>query len=339
MRPTGFVLSAAVFCRFASAQAGTVTLVNDSHPWANLEPGDNFTLSIIGAAPYSEITIVESGGAPYDFGLTNEDGDWWVEGTYTAAYVGSYSEYWYVGGNSVPAYNLSYYTYAPTLPFFHIWPNYSGQNCPPTSTFPDYCTVSGGAMYWRSTPIAYASSSSVLSDSYMDLVADSWNNAQSKLSFEPSTEVLNVLAEDAPLAAGILGHTEVESEVCNSECYGEVDECTGECADSSMIYYSFIQLDSSQIAAAAPHYYLTAAGLATQVVIHELGHSIRLGHATETNRICSEVQSLMYPNEQLLLTCGVYGPTSCDVDEVDAIYPSVPYCAQGGDYCDGVSCE
>lgn len=87
----------------AAAQTGTVTLTNVGHPWAQFEVGDTFLLSIQGAAQNATVTVTLGSGAPYTSGMTDNDGNWSVSGTYTDQNANlGYTEHWYVNGVFVP---------------------------------------------------------------------------------------------------------------------------------------------------------------------------------------------------------------------------------------------
>ena len=57
------------------------------------------------------------------------------------------------------------------------------------------------------------------------------------------------------------------------------------------------------------------------------GYALRLGHATATNGICSEVQSIMYESASPLYFCGAT-TNACDASGINIVYPgAVGYCS------------
>lgn len=60
----------------------------------------------------------------------------------------------------------------------------------------------------------------------------------------------------------------------------------------------------------------------TYVLAHELGHALRLGDEQDSNFICSEAQSVMYPSGSVGWGCGVIAPKSCDPTGINSVYPS-----------------
>ncbi|HEX4232466.1 MAG TPA: hypothetical protein VHZ07_27630 [Bryobacteraceae bacterium] len=333
-----------LFGSFATAQTGTVTLTNYYYPWAQIEAGDYFTVSIVGAAHNQTVTVVENGGSPYPFGTTDDSGNWSIAGTETSEFAGlTYTQHWYVGGvEATPAnLNTNIYDWAPTLPSFTVWPNLTASNCPTLIVPVDTCTNTSDEMYWRWSPVSYASTSSVHSDSDMTVAADGWNGVQSGLQLEPADGTLDIWAYDSTSLPGyVFGQTQFTSQTCNTGCFDQVDECTGECMDDQAVYYEDIIINPTAVTNYASDFGESTEQLAILVVTHELGHALQLAHPEAVQHSCSEVQSTVYQNPSMRITCGVSTPTSCDGIAVDDVYPDgVPYCPQGDNYCDGTLCD
>lgn len=101
-------IRAALFVIGLQAFGQSISLVNTSNNGLNdpvygadFVAGDNFVLTINGAAPLSAVTVIENGGSPTYMGQTDVNGHWSVSGTETSAYIGYYEQAWYINGVQV----------------------------------------------------------------------------------------------------------------------------------------------------------------------------------------------------------------------------------------------
>ena len=89
-------------CARVARQSSSPTLHGQGT--THFRSGDNFTVILHGAAN-SPVTVTQTfngvPGTPYTFGNTNGSGDYSVPGSWGSGNVGSYIQYWTVGG--VPA--------------------------------------------------------------------------------------------------------------------------------------------------------------------------------------------------------------------------------------------
>lgn len=318
--------------------AQTVAISNVSYPGTGLEVGDTVGVTITGAAPNGAVTVVANGGSPYYFGTTDGSGYKFIPSTITSSDVGSWSEVWYVNGVALTVVNPnSYLPYAPRLPNFNVYANYTQTNCPNQSAA-SYCPSSPQLSVWKYSPISYYSYSSTISSSDASAATGNWNAVQSRLSFSKNTYAATEIVDES--GGTVNANTYIIGGGCDS-CYGYIDLCSsispGECVNDSGVYGAYIELYPSVISAAASALGTTTELAATITVNHELGHALRLADITPQNGICSEVQSIMYGSLSMLYGCNMRGPnTSCDGNVLsNDVYPSsLATCQQvGTNYC------
>jgi hypothetical protein len=319
-------------------RAQTVTILNASYFGTGLEVGDTVEVYIEGAAPNAEVTVVANGGSPYSYGYTDGYGNWSNSSELEAGAVRSWTEYWYVNGSAMTPknYDSVYLRWAPNLPDFSVYANYSGTNCPAQSTAGIQGCGSGTALHWESTPVEYNSTSSIISTGDVDAAVSNWADVQSRLTFVDSDYYISIVIQDGATEDNANGATFTYG-LCNSPCYDYIDQCTSACTDAAGVDYAYINLNDTVIETAATYLGATVATLAELTVAHEFGHALRLSHAAATNYICSEVKSVMYPSMSVLYGCGVTAPnTGCDGSVINStINPSAPPTClpAGGDWC------
>jgi hypothetical protein len=202
----------------------TVTLSNLSHSYTHLEVGNVVRVQITGAAPFGTVTVVQNGNAPYTFGQTDGNGNWSTTSTETSDYVGSYNQVWYVNGVALSPNNpnTTYLPYAPTLPAFTVYANFTGTSCPVQSTQSAGCGASNNARHWIWSPVTYSSSCAVFTSAIT-----SWNGIQGRISLSSDSSVRQdiSISDDSGLP-GYSGITYSYGEDCGG-CYNLIDQCTG----------------------------------------------------------------------------------------------------------------
>ncbi len=323
-------LIALVSLTLQTGYSQTVTIRNVSYPGTGLEVGNTVEIKITGASPFGTVTVVENGNPPFTFGTTNIFGIFTITAVETTPYIGSYSQQWYVNGTAMTPINpdIVYFPFAPRLPFFQVSANYTGTNSAPQSTQVAGCGASGNALHVAWSPVTYGSSST-LAPAIINGAATAWIRAQSKLTLSNNTTArFDIsLIDDAGIGGYTYGSNSSYGQDC-SPCLNRTNLCTGQCIRKEQVYGSQIKLNQPAMANLASALVAPINDITSMVTIHELGHALRLGHSQVYNGICSEVQSIMYPDEGILYTCGVRGPTASDTSSFNAIYPSVvPFCA------------
>jgi len=75
----------------------------------------------------------------------------------------------------------------------------------------------------------------------------------------------------------------------------------------------------------------STAGAAANVLRHELGHVLGVGHPSVEDPICSATQDIVMQDPSLRIACGLVAPTSCDTTGMNSVYFSAPgYCSPSG---------
>jgi len=328
----------AAIALYGTVYAQTVTIRNVSHPNTHIEVGNVVEVDISGAAQFGTVTVVQNGGAPYVFGETDIDGSWTVTAAETGGNVGAYNQHWFVNGVEMTPLNAdtNWFPYAPALPDFSVYANFTGTNDPPPSNGAGVsgCGAPNNAQRWTWSPVTYDASGTFWS-SASNSAASNWNGAQSRLSFSSNTANRQDLSvTDGTPGGGAYGATVTQGLDC-SPCYGYTNQCNNTCFSAAGVFHVVITLDSTEINGGASAWGVSTSTFAPPIVTHEFGHSLRMNHPQVFNAVCSEVQSIMYPSGSVLFGCGVSAPTSRDAAVINSIYPStVPVCpANQNNYC------
>ena len=314
---------------------GTVQLANVSFPYTSIEVGDYVRVTIAGAARYGTVTVVQNGGAPFNFGKTDASGHWSVMIEETEAYVGDYYQSWYVNGIAIAPNNgnRQLFPWAAALPSFSVAAGALPSSPPILGQVSESCGAPlNVTAKWAWTPVSWESTTSYGS-SVPNAAAQNWNMAESKLelTYAPPTE--DILVEDSTiLPSNVFGATELDSQGC-SLCYNDVDICNGSCLGPTAMYYADIFLNTSLINEYATALGAASSTIAAAVVTHELGHTLALGDLYPRYGICSEDKRIMMSGG-LLDLCGVSAPTSRDVGAFNSVYTGSPgFCAPGKNVC------
>ena len=347
-----FMLFALGLCTYLTCAAGqgSVTLTNLTSPFTQLEVSDVAQISISGAAPNSAVTVSLNGGSPYYYGQTDGSGNWSTTSTMTSALLGgadqiTATEYWYVGGVALtPTVPSSWLDLAPTLPTFNVYANYSGSNCELQLTAASGCGTGSRKREWVWSPVVIYANSSDITQTVADYEASGWNSVQSQIAFSGDYSIDrpgDVYFYDGSLPAGTLAATTTYGQDCNAECYDYTLSCDGACLNASAMYFATIEVDDTQLSSAASAMGISTSTLSSITAAHEMGHALQLSHAIFINGICSEVQTVMYPDPTADVSCGRTAPNnSCDSSELNTIYPSgVTNCGTGILYCTDPSCS
>jgi hypothetical protein len=271
--------------------------------------------------------------------MTNISGDWTSGiGQETQGTTGGYTQTWYVNGVALTPSNPDpdYFPFAPSLPFFAVEGNVP-PNSPPVL---NSANTRGGnnnvTAKWIWTPVSYVSNTSY-GGSVTDAAAQSWNLAQSTILLQSSSNVRNIwFNDDSTLPRGTYARTYSYTQGCNTTCYNQVDVCNGACADATALFHDDVYLNTSTINGSADALGWSHDTEATYTLAHELGHALQLGEATIYFGTCSETGSIMSAIAEL---CGVYAPSSSDINVFNSVYPVAPgYCTPGNNRCDGTPC-
>ncbi len=281
-----------VTATFPSDGPGTVALINASHPFTALEPNDYAQVSIYNAAPNGEVDLCPcsvpgsnppvsgcDGNAPVcqleNYGQTDINGNWNSLLYYMSpATVQDWTEFWYVDGTAVPiAPRNSATPYAPTLPKFTVYPNYTASYCAAQSTVPSICPGNGpGGEHWDFSPVPYYSQTTIISESTVDAAAKGWNSVQGKVTLGTGYYPAVYVYEDVP-PGGVtsVGNTTIDANAC-SPCYDYIDVCTGSCFNAAGIWLANVAIYSSNAQTSATALGTTQANIEATAVAHELGH-------------------------------------------------------------------
>ena len=242
-------------------------------------------------------------------------------------------------GNPAPDGNGgSYLPWTPLLPAFNVADN-SSTSCPPPSVSTNNTCGGGQAQHWIWSPIAYYSTSSLVSSGTLATVAGEWNGVQSKINLTTgSYSYYDVGITDlSSLPNNADGVTISYDAACDpGVCYNHIDQCNGACYNSAAVFGIEIELNSTDIPNQAPYLGVSTATLAQQTVAHEIGHAFRLSEQVSApNGTCSQVQSVMYPSASALSLCGITAPNSCDASGINTVYPSAVWILRSGrrNYC------
>lgn len=185
---------------------------------------------------------------------------------------------------------------------------------------------------WNDVQYGYASA---FSKAIADNAANSWNALQPniRLVSVPTIDTDIAIYDDNSLPANIGAVTESYGQDFGT-CYNLTDTC-GKCMNSAVMYAANVRVNYNAIVNAAAAANIPADTLAQNVLSHELGHALRLADVPVASGQCSEVQSVMYGNASIGVSCGVTLPQPCDRNGLLAIYP-VPvalYCPCSGQGC------
>jgi len=338
---TGAALLTIVSALTYSLQAQTVQVRNDSYPGTALEVGNTVGVYISGGTYNQEVTVVANGGSPFVYGNLDMTGAWSHQSLIISG-GGTSNQTWYLDGTPITPNNLSttYFPKAPKLPGVLVYNNYVGSNCPGALSGA-YCG-SGSAAHWNYTPVAYCSTSTLLTSGNVNSDVSTWNSMSSNIQMS-SNSYCPIWIHNGS-AGTDNGITRATSGTCTSCAGGYKDLCSivspFECIGGSGVYGAEIILDATNLAGAASAQGVSVATVATNTVMHELGHALRLADIGVGDGKCSEVQSVMYGSLSVLRGCGVTAPTSCDSNELNVIYPTAPATcsAVGTNYCSSTTC-
>ena len=323
---------AATLCfTFVALDGQSVSLSNTTHPYTQIEVGDTVKVSITGAAHNGTVTVVQNGNPPYVFGTTDANGNWTLNATETSVYVGSYTQIWYVNGVQLTPSNpnSTYLPWAPRLPSFQVFANFSGSNCSGQSVSGYSCMGNRYPAYrWLWTPVDFYSESSFAPASSIAAAANAWNWAQNAIELTNEGLYADIIIYDVTsLPGNVNANTISYSFDCNDGCYGYTESCTGECLGPAAVWDVDIALNTPQITASAAYLNANLTNLTTMILTHEFGHALRLTDEPVYNYTCSEAQSVMYPSSSVAWECGRTAPTSCDASGIHQVYPyGVVYC-------------
>jgi hypothetical protein len=107
--------------------------------------------------------------------------------------------------------------------------------------------------------------------------------------------------------------------------------------NTAAVYHVMTVLETTDMSnsVAAMNNGTSLANFESRVLLHEIGHALRLADISPTNGICSEVQSIMYSSGSVAFNCGVNSPTSCDATGINSVYPAaVSFCSTSQrNYC------
>lgn len=229
--------------------------------------------------------------------------------------------------------------HAPALPTFTVHTNYTGSLCPGASNQGIVgCGGTSTGRKWLWKPVTYLNNSSASSSEVSNAVG-SWSAGQSKINFSSNYSVRQDIIIGNGSSTSAFGDTYTYGQNCFG-CVGQINECTGACTTLNGVGYVDILLSGSQISDGATYFGISVQDLRTRTLNHEFGHALRLKH-TNTNKFrCSEVTSLMFPSQSVLLGCAISTPQSCDFGAINSLYSTgVPSCpATSSNYCSGSSC-
>jgi hypothetical protein len=300
----------------------------------------------MGAQPFGTVTLAQNGYPPVTMGSTDSNGDWSISAVETSYHVGSYNQTWAVNGIAMTPLNpnATYLPWAPKLPVFTVYSNFTGSNCPQASTEAEGCYYPlSTARRWGWSPVVVKKDQySTVSASAISTAVGQWNGIQSRVqySYSPLSVRIDVLIVDG-YAYGDNARTFTFGQDCTG-CVGYTNTCTGACTTIDKVSASDIYLDMGVIATAASYLGISSSAAVEYTLRHEMGHSLRVNHSYNFDARCSEVQSLMYPSLSVLVGCGVVAPKACDGATINTIYPtgaptcptsSLPTCVVPGGAC------
>ncbi len=201
------------------------------------------------------------------------------------------------------------------------------------------CTASPTVIFspaWtRHVLYVHNTSTFMHNDTYANVLSG-WQWAQSQIllldggAFPPSYDIniYDTTNDSEPDAAGVSYRW---PENFNGNCYHHRDSCNI-CANSTVIYYVDIYLNTDNINAAITYLPPTDTQTITKMVLsHELGHALNLGHTSGNYSLCSDIsQSIMQPRIGTLIQCQVTWPTA----QCDGLYVTAEYEAPPNDFCE-----